>query len=103
MAQFLEAGMIILFGVSWPLNVIKSITSKSTNGKSLLFLLLIELGYISGILGKIISNSITWVFVFYIFNFIMVSLDLILYFINRNKEKSIKQMKIDLDETYYFL
>lgn len=90
MAQFLEAGMIILFGVSWPLNVIKSITSKSTNGKSLLFLLLIELGYISGILGKIISNSITWVFVFYIFNFIMVSLDLILYFINRNKEKKYK-------------
>ena len=89
MAQFLEAGMII-FGVSWPLNVIKSITSKSTNGKSLLFLLLIELGYISGILGKIISNSITWVFVFYIFNFIMVSLDLILYFINRNKEKKYK-------------
>lgn len=90
MAQFLEAGMIILFGVSWPLNVIKSITSKSTNGKSLLFLLLIELGYISGVLGKIISNSITWVFVFYIFNFIMVSLDLILYFINRNKEKKYK-------------
>lgn len=90
MAQFLEAGMIILFGVSWPLNVIKSITSKSTNGKSLLFLLLIELGYISGILGKIISNSITWVFVFYIFNFIMVSLDLILYFINRNREKKYK-------------
>ena len=90
MAQFLEAGMIILFGVSWPLNVIKSITSKSTNGKSLLFLLLIELRYISGILGKIISNSITWVFVFYIFNFIMVSLDLILYFINRNKEKKYK-------------
>ena len=90
MAQFLEAGMIILFGVSWPLNVIKSITSKSTNGKSLLFLLLIELGYISGILGKIISNNITWVFVFYIFNFIMVSLDLILYFINRNKEKKYK-------------
>ena len=59
MAQICEAIMIIAFGVSWPVNVYKSIRTKSTKGKSLLFLLLIEFGYVSGIVGKIISHNIT--------------------------------------------
>lgn len=90
MAQIFEAIMIIAFGVSWPVNVYKSIRTKSTKGKSLLFLLLIEFGYVSGIIGKIISDNITWVFIFYILNFAMVLLDLILYFINKRRENTAK-------------
>ena len=44
-AKVLEAIMIILFGISWPLNLAKSIRSKTTKGKSLLFLILIDIGY----------------------------------------------------------
>jgi len=88
MASLFEALMVIAFGISWPLNIMKSLKSKSTKGKSLPFLILIDVGYIFGILAKIISNNITYVFAFYILNFVMVSFDLVLYFINYNREKN---------------
>ena len=92
LVDLLEAVMIVSFGCSWPFNVAKSIKTKSTKGKSLLFLVLIDFGYVAGITGKIINpnfdwHSRWWIFAFYVLNFIMVSLDLILYFINRNREK----------------
>ena len=46
--KILEVAMLVLFGVSWPLSLVKSIRSKSTKGKSLLFLILIDCGYICG-------------------------------------------------------
>lgn len=42
-AELLEITMILSFGVSWPLNVIKSYKARTTKGKSLGFLLLIFL------------------------------------------------------------
>lgn len=86
-AQVLEAIMIIAFGISWPMNIIKSYRTKSTKGKSLLFLLFIGFGYICGVAGKIVGSNITWVFAFYVLNLVMVSWDLVLYFINRTREK----------------
>jgi len=87
MGQVFEALMIIFFGMSWPVNLYKSFKMKSTKGKSLLFLLFILFGYAFGIAGKIITNKITWVFAFYVLNFTMVFLDVIMYFVNKNKEK----------------
>lgn len=86
-AQILEAIMIISFGISWPMNIIKSYRTKSTKGKSLLFLLFIDFGYVCGVVGKIVGNNITWVFAFYVLNLVMVSWDLVLYFINYTREK----------------
>ena len=86
-AQILEAIMIISFGISWPMNIIKSYRTKSTKGKSLLFLLFIDFGYVCGVVGKIVGNNITWVFAFYVLNLVMVSWDLVLYFINCTREK----------------
>ena len=86
-AQILEAIMIISFGISWPMNIIKSYRTKSTKGKSLLFLLFIDFGYICGVVGKIVGNNITWVFAFYVLNLVMVSWDLVLYFISYTREK----------------
>lgn len=37
MSELLEIMMIASFGVSWPLNVIKSYKSRTTKGKSLPF------------------------------------------------------------------
>ena len=39
MAEILEITMIVSFGASWPLNVIKSYKARTTKGKSLTFLL----------------------------------------------------------------
>ena len=74
--------MIICFGLSWPNNVLKSIRSRTAKGKSLSFLLLVELGYTAGIIGKIISHTWNLATVFYFINFAMVLTDICLYFRN---------------------
>lgn len=87
--QILEIAMIIAFGCSWPNNIITSLRNKSTKGKSLLFLILIDTGYVCGIAGKIMLGNIVWyVLFFYVLNFVMVTTDLILYFHYRRIEKS---------------
>ena len=94
MPELFEIIMLISFGSSWPLNVIKSIKMRSTKGKSLPFLLLIIFGYICGITSKLInpvymaSFSEKWyVLFFYVLNLSMVTLDLCLYFRNASIEK----------------
>ncbi len=88
MATIFESIMLVCFGISWPISVYKSITSKSTKGKSVVFLFAILVGYISGIIGKFVSNTISYVLVFYFINFAVVSLDTVLYFINKKHENS---------------
>ena len=53
-AEILETLMIISFGISWPLNILKSYRSRTTKGKSLPFTLFILFGYICGIISKIL-------------------------------------------------
>lgn len=86
MAEIFEAGMIICFGISWPMNIIKSYKSKTAKGKSLLFLFFVFFGYISGIISKIIWGNITYVLAFYVINLLMVGFDIILYFINHKRD-----------------
>jgi len=87
MAELFEAIMVVSFGLSWPLAILKSYQARATGGKSLLFLLFILVGYAFGIMSKIVSGTITYVFAFYVLNFIMVSIDVALYFRNRNIER----------------
>ena len=94
LSEILEITMIVSFGISWPVNVVKSYKSRSTKGKSLPFLLLIIFGYICGITSKLInpvymaSFSEKWyVLFFYVLNLSMVTLDLCLYFRNASIEK----------------
>ncbi len=82
-AQILEAAMVVSFGISWPLSIYRSVKSRSTKGKSLLFLIFILFGYACGIAAKLIAGNITYVFIFYVLNFVMVAIDLCLYFRNR--------------------
>ena len=83
MSEFLEACMVIAFGISWPMNIVRSLRSRTAKGKSLLFLVFILLGYVAGIASKLISGNITYVFFFYVLNLLMVSFDTVLYFRNR--------------------
>ena len=86
MAEILEAIMVICFGVSWPMNIVKSLRAKTAKGRSVLFLIFIIVGYIAGIAGKIVSGNITYVFAFYILNLCMVSVDFALYFVNCHRD-----------------
>ena len=86
MSEILEIIMIVSFGCSWPVNVIKSYKSRTTKGKSLTFLCLIFFGYIAGIASKLVNDAYMasfaqkwYVLIFYVLNFLMVGADLCMY------------------------
>ena len=94
MAEILEIIMIVSFGASWPMNVMKSWKARTTKGKSLAFLLLIEFGYVAGIASKFVNEAYManfaskwYVLFFYVLNFLMVGCDLCLYARNRALDK----------------
>ena len=74
-----ETLMLICFGASWPFALAKTYKTKSVKGKSSLFLSLVIIGYIFGIVHKILY-SFDYVIILYVFNALMVLSDLILYF-----------------------
>jgi len=92
--QIFEIIMLICFGMSWPISVYKSIRSKSTKGKSVVFIIAIITGYISGIIGKILNHQLSYVVVLYIINLIVVSIDLALYFVNAWHEKNYQSTEV---------
>lgn len=87
MASILETIMLVCFGFSWPLNVIKAYHAKTTKGTSLPFILLIITGYLAGIAAKIFTGQIGYVLIAYFINLAIVSLNLIVYFRNLMLDK----------------
>ena len=94
MAELLEITMILCFGASWPMNVMKSYKARTTKGKSLAFLVLIFVGYIAGIFSKFTNEAYMaqfaskwYVLFFYFLNLIMVGADLVLYARNKKLDK----------------
>ena len=88
MSEILEICMIVSFGFSWPMNVIKSYKARTTKGKSLAFLVLIFFGYICGITSKLVAPTFKWyVLFFYVLNFLMIGTDLALYIRNYKLDK----------------
>ena len=94
MSEIFEIVMLVTFGASWPLNVMKSYKARTTKGKSLAFLLLILFGYVAGITSKFVNEAYMaafaekwYVLIFYMINFIMVSVDVVIYFRNYKLDK----------------
>ncbi|MBQ5917744.1 MAG: hypothetical protein IIW92_04165 [Lachnospiraceae bacterium] len=79
--------MLICFGLSWPLSLYKNIKAKTAKSMSLQFTLLIITGYIAGITAKIVNNNFNYVLVIYILNLIIVSANIVVYFINLRYDK----------------
>ncbi len=73
-----EAIMLICFGISWPISIVKTIRTGHATGKSALFMTIVIIGYASGITHKWL-HARDWVIVLYVFNLIMVAIDLALY------------------------
>ena len=93
-APIFEIGMLVCFGIAWPISIIKQIKSRSTGGKSIIFSFVILFGYICGITNNIINNTvgnvftITLAFPFYILNLVTVSIDTAMWFRTRKLEKA---------------
>ena len=87
MAQIFETCMLICFGLSWPFNIAKSLRSKTAKGKSMLFQIIVIVGYLMGLTGKFISGNVTYVAAVYVLDILMVSFDLLLTIRNHRFDK----------------
>ena len=87
MSELLETAMLICFGLSWPINLVKSIKAKTAKATSLKFLLLITFGYICGIAAKLVSGNYSYVLAVYILNLLVVAANVVVYFINKRKDE----------------
>ena len=76
--RIFEIIMLVCFGSSWPFAVAKTLRTKVVKGKSPVFLVLILIGYIAGIINKLITNfdNVIWL---YCLNGTMVLTEIALY------------------------
>ena len=74
-----EAIMLICFGISWPISIAKSLRTKVVEGKSPLFMIILCVGYASGIINRLI-NPAGWIICLYAANLLLVAFDLFLYY-----------------------
>lgn len=82
MGSVFEASMLVCFGLSWPINVIKAYKAETAKATSLPFIMLILTGYIAGISAKLIQGEVNYVFGVYIVNLVIVTLNVMVYFRN---------------------
>ena len=77
-----EAIMLICFGLAWPFSIYKSATTREVGSKSLLFLIALLIGYVAGIIHKVMYD-LDLVVILYGLNGTMVMIDIALYLRNR--------------------
>lgn len=99
-ASIMETLMVVCFGISWPLNIIKAWKSRTAKGTSILFYSFIWIGYIFALIGKFVLihinapnpwyETVHWyVMFFYILNILMVSTGIIIYIRNKMLDRNI--------------
>lgn len=87
MGSVFESIMLICFGLSWPLNVIKAYKARTARGTSLPFIMLIIIGYVAGITAKLVTGQTNYVLVVYLLNLAIVSMNVVVYFRNISLDK----------------
>jgi len=75
--KIFETIMLLCFGLAWPFSIYRLWKTKTSAGKSMFFLCIVLLGYMSGILFKIYGVLDEVIFL-YVLNSILVSIDLAL-------------------------
>lgn len=98
-SSIMEMLMVMCFGISWPLNIVKAWKARTTKGTSVLFYLFVWSGYIFALIGKIVMIiykqpqpwyvTVPWyVLFFYVLNALMVSGGILIYFRNKKLDKA---------------
>ena len=87
MQEILETIMLICFGCSWPISVIKNLKSKTAKSMSFNFIMLIIIGYLAGIGAKLMTHKYNYVLIVYLINLLFVSINLAVYFRNRRLDR----------------
>lgn len=83
-----EIGMMLCFAAAWPFNIARSWKARTAVGTSPWFMLVIELGYVLGMMNKYVNNDVNYVFAFYVLDFILVLIGLAIYARNRAIDRS---------------
>ena len=86
MSCIFETVMLVCFGLSWPINVIKAYKARTAKATSLPFILLIFVGYIAGISAKVISGQMNYVFIDEVQNVQMFQKAVDGLYINKNED-----------------
>ncbi len=91
-AEIFECIMLICFGFSWPINVVKNYRAKTAKSMSLPFILLILFGYFAGVASKFIKlalegTPLSYVLIIYFINIASLLANLVVYFINLRRDK----------------
>ena len=85
--HLMECLMLVCFGFSWPMNVMKAYKARTTKGTSLPFIILIITGYVCGIAAKLINGQINYVLAVYVLNLVIVMMNIVVYIRNRGLDK----------------
>lgn len=81
-----EILMLVCFGAAWPFSIYRSWKSRQTAGKSVAFLYIVFIGYLSGVAHKVLYSP-DKVVVLYAANGAMVLIDILLYYRNRRHSR----------------
>ncbi len=87
LSELLSAIMLICFGFSWPVNLVKNIKQKSAKSMNIYFIILILAGYIAGIASRIVDGQYGYVFAIYLLNLVMVSANIPVFIINKKFDR----------------
>ncbi|MDD4019549.1 MAG: hypothetical protein PHV28_16590 [Kiritimatiellae bacterium] len=83
-----EAVMLVCFGMAWPVSILKSWRSRTNKGKSRFFMLIVFVGYLSGLVHKLWwQDKVDGVVWLYLLNAVMVAIDGVLYYRNTRFDK----------------
>ena len=90
LAEVFEAAMLVCFGLAWPIDILRTLRTRSVAGKSILFMSIILAGYLAGLAAKVLRASAagTWperVTLLYLVNAALVTVDIGLCFRYRGR------------------
>ncbi len=92
-SQICEFFMLFAFGFSWPFAIARTYkvghSGKGVAGKSPMFMIIVLLGYVGGILARLLdaNTSNDWLAIVYVIDMALVSTDLTLYLYYSKKGK----------------
>lgn len=89
MTEFLETVMLLCFGFSWPVSLVKNLRAGSARSTSVAFMCLILVGYFAGIAAKVMTVGCNYVFYVYLFNVVMVLANLCVTLRNRRRDRRV--------------
>jgi len=86
MAEFFEGMMLVCFGFAWPFSIHRSLITKKNYGKSVVFLVVVFVGYLAGITNKLLGKYEPVIYL-YVINALMVLADIMIFVRNDKLEK----------------